>query len=577
MNEVVCNPMNLSYAFQEVKNSGKYRVAREAADPTRIRFKNRFYLFPSVSGGFWHSDDLADWTFVETPDWPIYDYAPDVQEIDGALYFTASGFQKGAIYRTADPVNEPLKEVARPLKIWGPNIFQDDDGRVYIYWGCSNKKPIYGMEIDRKTLMPVGKHKELIFGNPKEHGWERIGVNNNPNVFENGKDRVIRLLMGTNPYIEGPYMTKHDEKYYLQYAAPGTELAGYGNGVYVGDSALGPFVYQSSNPFSHKPGGFIKAAGHGSTLQDKYGNWWHIASMQVSNRFGLERRLGLFPAGFDNDGILFCNQNFADYPMNVPSGKVDPWNDTFTGWMLLSYKKKVTASSESVPGSKQRLTDESIRTYWTAATNKPGEWAQIDLGAVKDVRAVQLNFYEEDGISVERTKDDMHGNFPKRHITVNAGPLRYLLEGSADGENWEVLEDKRNTSGDLPHDFLCFKDGKQLRHIRVTGEKMLYNGRLCMSGIRVFGHGIGERPAEAKGKAVRNGPVSVKLSWNRAEGADGYNIRYGNHPNKLYHSWMVYDDTEFQMNCLNEGQKYYFAIDSFNENGITPGEVITAK
>ena len=29
-------------------------------------------------------------------------------------------------------------------------------------------------------------------------------------------------------------------------------------------------------------------------------------------------RIGLFPAGFDDDGVLFCNQNFADYPMVVP-------------------------------------------------------------------------------------------------------------------------------------------------------------------------------------------------------------------------------------------------------------------
>ncbi|MBQ8081770.1 MAG: 1,4-beta-xylanase, partial [Clostridia bacterium] len=127
MDKIRCNPMNLSYAFQEVKDGKNFKVAREAADPTLISFKDHYYLFPSVSGGFWVSDDLADWTFVETPDWPIYDYAPDVREVNGALYFSASGFQKGAIYRTADPIREPLEEVSRPFKMWDPNIFQDDD------------------------------------------------------------------------------------------------------------------------------------------------------------------------------------------------------------------------------------------------------------------------------------------------------------------------------------------------------------------------------------------------------------------------------------------------------------------
>lgn len=49
-------------------------------------------------------------------------------------------------------------------------------------------------------------------------------------------------------------MIKHDGKYYLQYAAPGTQFRTYGDGVYVGDSPLGPFRAMESNPFSFKPG-----------------------------------------------------------------------------------------------------------------------------------------------------------------------------------------------------------------------------------------------------------------------------------------------------------------------------------
>ena len=43
-------------------------------------------------------------------------------------------------------------------------------------------------------------------------------------------------------------MNKHNGKYYLQYGAPGTEVSGYGDGVYVGDKPLGPFTYQQSIP-----------------------------------------------------------------------------------------------------------------------------------------------------------------------------------------------------------------------------------------------------------------------------------------------------------------------------------------
>lgn len=51
--------------------------------------------------------------------------------------------------------------------------------------------------------------------------------------------------------------------------------------------------------------------------------------MRISVNHVFERRIGLFPAGFDADGVLFCNQNFADYPMVVPDGPFDPWRDAF--------------------------------------------------------------------------------------------------------------------------------------------------------------------------------------------------------------------------------------------------------
>lgn len=58
----------------------------------------------------------------------------------------------------------------------------------------------------------------------------------------------------------------------------------------------------------------MTGAGHGSTIADKYGNYWHASTMRISVNHDFERRVGLFPAGFDKDGVLYCNQNFADYP-----------------------------------------------------------------------------------------------------------------------------------------------------------------------------------------------------------------------------------------------------------------------
>ena len=91
-------------------------------------------------------------------------------------------------------------------------------------------------------------------------------------------------------------MTKHGGRYYLQYACPGTEFNVYADGVYVSESPLGPFAPAENNPFSMKPGGFMRGAGHGSTVEDKNGAWWHAATMQISMNHSFERRVGLWRA-----------------------------------------------------------------------------------------------------------------------------------------------------------------------------------------------------------------------------------------------------------------------------------------
>ena len=46
-----------------------------------------------------------------------------------------------------------------------------------------------------------------------------------------------------------------------------------------------------------------------------------------------------------------------------------------------------------------------MRTYWAARSGNPGEWAGIDLGSTKNVRAVQLNFYDHKAVQYNRAMD----------------------------------------------------------------------------------------------------------------------------------------------------------------------------
>jgi hypothetical protein len=51
--------------------------------------------------------------------------------------------------------------------------------------------------------------------------------------------------------------------------------------------------------------------------------------------------------------------------------------------------------------------------------------------------------------------------------------------------------------------------------------------------------------------------------------AQGYNLLWGIAPDKLYSSWLVYGENSLELKSLNTDQGYYFAIETFNENGIS--------
>lgn len=599
-----CNPLDLGYRYSHVKEAGPSRGFREAADPTLVRFGGRYFLFASMSAGFWHSTDLVSWEFHEAPDLLIYDYAPDVREIGGKLYFCASRRGRACpILATADPLTQPFEEVNAPFDFWDPDLFQDDDGRVYLYWGCSNITPVWGVEMDLATMEPIGEKVALIAGREGELGFERAGNNGvvdregsvvyqqlkpmynpatdrieppagMPQIPGYGADALTALWHSIGrPYIEGAYMTKRGGRYYLQYACPGTQYNTYSDGVYVGDSPLGPFAPQTSNPMSSVPGGFMTGAGHGSTIADESGNWWHASSMRISVNHDFERRLGLWPAGFDADGVMYCNQAFADYPHRMPEGAFDA-RDWEPEWMLLSYGERVAATASSTAeGSDPALAvNEDARTWWSADSAEAGEWLAVDLGGVRDVRAVQVNLADQD-LEVAFPEDAYGDDRHTRCIDLAPQVVNLVVETSEDGETWEAAGEAHRPGANLY--FELPEGGLRARHVRVTAGELPYGQTFRVSGLRVFGNGGGEKPAPATDvSAERLGDLDASVRWVLPADAQGANVAYGNDPSKLYHSWLTYGTNELQLTTLIAGQPCFVRVDAFNQSGITRGEVV---
>jgi xylan 1,4-beta-xylosidase len=570
-----CNPINLDYGYTPIPNFSQWGRHRATADPVIVLYKNEYYLFSTNQWGYWWSSDMLNWKFNPRKflrPWNTGTYdelcAPAVGIIgDTMIVFGSTYTSKFTIWMSTNPKANEWKPLVDSFDIggWDPSFFTDDDGRLYMYNGSSNKFPMYGVELDRKTMQPYGTRKEMYLLEHWRYGWQRFGEHMD-NTF-------------LDPFIEGSHMTRYKNKYYLQYGAPGTEFSGYADGLLVGTGPLGPFEAQS-DPVSFKLGGFVRGAGHGATFQDKHNNYWHISTTVISVKNTFERRLGIWPTGFDKDDVMFCNTTFGDYPHYIPdfipagsdygaNGK----SKYFTGWMLLNFNKPVQVSSTLGGYVPNHAVDELAKTYWSATSGDKGEWIQTDLGHVSTVNAVQINYADQD-IS-----------FPKEMDSIFLGKTiglyhQYKLYYSIDEKKWTVLVDKSNNRTDVPHDYVELEKPVQARYIKLENIHMP-TGKFAISGFRVFGNGNGAKPNGVDGFIVlrtEKDKRSAFIKWKPVDNAFAYNIYYGTQPDKLYTSIMVHANNEYWMKAMDSQKTYYYCIEAVNENGTSErSKVIEVK
>ncbi len=549
-----CNPVDIDYGYTPIPNFSKWGNHRATADPVIVNYKGDYFLFSTNQWGYWWSPDMVEWNFVPRkflrPWNEGYDElcAPAVGIIgDTMLVFGSTYTSEFTIWMSTNPKADDWKPLVERFTIggWDPAFFTDDDGRFYMYNGSSNEYPVYGVELDRRTMEPKSARREMYILEPWRYGWQRFGEHMD-NTF-------------LDPFIEGAWMTKHNGKYYFQYGAPGTEFSGYADGVVVGtDPLFRKENIPQSMPLSYKAGGFANGAGHGATFQDNWGNYWHVSTIGVCVKNNFERRIGIWPAGFDKDDVMYCNTAFGDYPTYLPTGEADHLQSRFTGWMLLNYMKPVTVSSTLGGYQANFAVDENIRTYWSAETASEGEWIQSDLGNISTVYAIQVNYADQDAEFLGKSQGVYH---------------QYKILESSDGMKWTVLVDKSRNRTDVPHDYIELEKPVKTRYIKLVNLRMP-TGKFAISGLRVFGLGAGEKPDKVDDFIVlrtNKDKRSAWLKWSPVDQAYAYNIYMGTEPGKLYNCIMVYHANEYWLKAMDREVPYYFAIEAINENGV--GEI----
>lgn len=588
-----CNPLNIDY-----QPFGKN--ARSAADPVIVPFKGKYYLFCSLYKGavqgYRVSENLMDWKLIAFPPEILKDiqnkngegYAPAIVAIGDYIYYARLDGQ--IVFRSNNPENPDSWQVYSRKAFTGfdPDYFLDDDGSLYAYFGALennvarlNKDDFTVIAGSRKQVTPKTKTPEVLANSA-------YGLYRGKNEYEAGRsdwNKVETLdtarLIPTNPPVipqfetlskdsmqEAAWLTKHDGKYYLQNSNPGTACPWYSDSVWVSDSPEGPFEMPDYATVSMKVGGFINSTGHSCVFEDFNGNFWRVTTMWVGVHAGFERRIGLFPVFFDKSGQMATHTEFGDYPMYMPQKKLEnPAKNLLTGWNLLTKGAIVEASSSLPKFEPQNASDENVRTWWSAESGNAGEWLSLDLGKVCDVRAVQINFAEQ---NIDQNASDSDYN-------------SYKLYSSQDGKNWTLLVDKSQNKKCLVHDYVALASPARARFLKVENVHSAKNGKFAIRDVRAFGFCDTAKPQPASNaKAIRDESDgrNITIFWTPSKNAEGYVIYYGVSPEALLLNVQYQNPTAkiLTLSCFNKNAKdYYFRIDAYNKGGVTKGKVFKAK
>jgi len=433
--------------------------AGRLADPAVVRFGEKYYLY--LTGGLaWSSEDLAEWEYhpVEMPE-GVRITAPGAFVHQGYVYLTGN---YAGLYRSQNPLGpfefygDFMDAKGQRLErgscegcnnggVFDPMIFVDDDGRVYLYYAGRSVNGIYGVELDRENLTKILGPVHHFFKFDPSHVWERYG-NHNENV--------------STSWVEGPWMTKHNGTYYLQYVAPGTDMPTYAIGVYTGKSPLGPFTYYEGSPIIADRGGLINGTGHHSVIEAKDGTVWAIYTLLYRNWNRMfERRIGMDPVSFDADGNMFINGP-TEIPQWAPGVVAEPWRNNDSGVIPVTEDKNYEVSSEAPGRDAAYAIDRNVRTWWAPAPGDDAPSMTLDLASATTMDPIQT--YVIDSARILFTLPS-----GLRREGEAARNRQYKIEVSTTGDEFTMVVDKTQNTLDNAVDFDEIEP-IQCRFVRLT-------------------------------------------------------------------------------------------------------------
>ena len=175
---VVCNPLDLAYRYQDVRTPFAGRsVHREAADPTVVLYRDRYYMFASMTRGFWHSDDLVEWTLQPSDKIPgdrLRTRRPGGRR---CAALTASRRTNGRFFRSVDPLADDFEEV-------DPERHSRSGTPTPVPGRRRPPLPVLGLlpqghrsTVSSSTVRPAARSASRVAADRRRHRDPRLGAN----------------------------------------------------------------------------------------------------------------------------------------------------------------------------------------------------------------------------------------------------------------------------------------------------------------------------------------------------------------------------------------------------------------
>lgn len=231
-------------------------------DPFIMLYEGVYYAYgTNAADGIevYTSDDLLTWKATDRrlaldkkDVWADrWFWAPEVYHVNGKFYMYYSADEHICVATSDSPLGPFTQEVKEPMladeKSIDNSLFIDDDGKPYLFFDRFNDGLniwVAELEDDLMTIKTETMKKCINVSQDWEEVWPRVN--------------------------EGPYVLKHNGKYYMTYSANSYESPFYGIGFATADHVNGPWTKYEGNPILQKPGHLV-GVGHSAMFEDKDG------------------------------------------------------------------------------------------------------------------------------------------------------------------------------------------------------------------------------------------------------------------------------------------------------------------